>query len=314
MASSNVRSISSVTNTVRRDVFPLDQWTITTCKGIILQSQCTCDKATAQDNENVTKDQELCRICEYYKLLPQIYSMPDMVFADNLLRLEHNSGIAIEFNALDALKAIKETKDPLQVASAKGWQSAQADCPYASRISKPFDWTFTTDYRGTIVPGKRRQRVEPAEAGTDCESKLSDESQQMWNFNIQDTEERINVNKLKVREQILFYDDVPFYEDELADHGTAEYSVKVRVMPNSLFILARYYLRLDGVMARINDTRIYHELDKRFLIREYTNREAKLSSIQKNIPISTLINPNELQMHLPVVESKYERLELPRFR
>lgn len=64
---------------------------------------------------------------------------------------------------------------------------------------KPFDWTFSTDYKGTF----------------------SDK------FNITDTEERINLEKLKEREKILFYHELILYEDELHDNGIASCTVKI---------------------------------------------------------------------------------------
>lgn len=33
-------------------------------------------------------------------------------------------------------------------------------------------------------------------------------------------------------------------------------------------------------MLRVNDTRIYHDLGKDYLLREYTSREAKVEDIQ----------------------------------
>lgn len=51
-------------------------------------------------------------------------------------------------------------------------------------------------------------------------------------------------------------------------------------MPGSFFILLRYFLRIDNVMLRINDTRIYHEFGKNYLLREFTSREAKVQDIR----------------------------------
>lgn len=51
-------------------------------------------------------------------------------------------------------------------------------------------------------------------------------------------------------------------------------------MPTSFFILLRYFLRIDNVMLRINDTRIYHEFGKNYLLREFTSREAKVQDIR----------------------------------
>lgn len=54
-------------------------------------------------------------------------------------------------------------------------------------------------------------------------------------------------------------------------------------MPSSFFILLRYFLRIDSVMLRINDTRIYHEFGKNYLLREFTSREAKVQDIRVSI-------------------------------
>lgn len=32
-------------------------------------------------------------------------------------------------------------------------------------------------------------------------------------------------------------------------------------MPTSFFLLLRFFLRVDGVLIRINDTRLYHEVN-----------------------------------------------------
>lgn len=63
---------------------------------------------------------------------------------------------------------------------------------------KPFDWTFTTNYTGT-----------------------------MSGFKIEETNERIDMDKLKQRDKILFYHDLTLFEDELHDNGIAADSVKI---------------------------------------------------------------------------------------
>lgn len=34
-------------------------------------------------------------------------------------------------------------------------------------------------------------------------------------------------------------------------------------MPSSFFLLLRFFLRIDGVLIRMNDTRLYHEVSSR---------------------------------------------------
>jgi type 2A phosphatase activator TIP41 len=56
---------------------------------------------------------------------------------------------------------------------------------------------------------------------------------------------------------ILFYDDIVLYEDELGDNGCSMLNVKVRVMPSGFLVLQRFFLRVDNVVFRIFDTRMY---------------------------------------------------------
>lgn len=44
---------------------------------------------------------------------------------------------------------------------------------------------------------------------------------------VKKTSERIDIEKLKAREQIMFFDDVLLFEDELHDHGVSMISVKI---------------------------------------------------------------------------------------
>lgn len=55
--------------------------------------------------------------------LPQV---PEMIFADNVLRVVHDDGYGIEFNALDALKCVDAHHDPLKVAVSQAWREARS--------------------------------------------------------------------------------------------------------------------------------------------------------------------------------------------
>lgn len=46
-------------------------------------------------------------------------------------------------------------------------------------------------------------------------------------FKVAETTERINLEKLRAREQIVFFDEVLLFEDELHDHGVSMISVKI---------------------------------------------------------------------------------------
>lgn len=53
--------------------------------------------------------------------------VPDMIFAENCLRLVHERGFGVEFATLDALKHVRnaQEQDIVQVADAKAWKEAR---------------------------------------------------------------------------------------------------------------------------------------------------------------------------------------------
>lgn len=96
----------------------------------------------------------------------------------------------------------------------------RSDQPHIEHVAKPFDWTFTTDYQGTLLGGLQ------AEA----------------------SDLHIDLEKLKKREQILFYSDVTLFEDELHDNGTAICSVKIvciRMNHTNLLVLKVSFFSLN---------------------------------------------------------------------
>lgn len=121
-----------------------------------------------------------------------------MVFPNNTLSLIHATGARINFNALNALIPVKDRNLDLKVACAKEWKESR-DPANTKEKFKPFDWTFTTDYTGS----------------------LSD------NFSVVSTDERIDIERLKQKEKILLYYDLTLFEDELHDNGVASCTVKL---------------------------------------------------------------------------------------
>lgn len=86
---------------------------------------------------------------------------------------------------------------------------------------------------------------------------------------------------LKRQDPILFFDDVMLYEDEMADNGITLLSCKIRVMPQRLLLLCRFFMRLDNVLVRLRDTRIYADFGKRLIIREYQAKEEKYETLRQ---------------------------------
>ena len=119
---------------------------------------------------------------------------------------------------------------------------------------KPFDWSYSTDYKGTLRPS--------SPSFTPCTSPIP-------------------LELLKRPDPILFFDDVVLYEDEMADNGITMLTVKIRVMPQRMLLLCRFFMRLDNVLVRIRDTRVYVDFESGEVIREYVAKEEKYEVVRQ---------------------------------
>lgn len=243
-------------------------WHISYDISCILPSVCSTKVVCERD------DDQFCQFCIYCKEL-NIPHFPDMVFPKNILQLTHTSGANISFDPLNALRAVASNADAIEVSCAEAWQEAR---PEAEKPNRPFDWTFSTNYKGT----------------------LSD------NIVVEPTDETINLELLKQREQILFYHDLTLFEDELHDHGVSKLSVKIRVMPSCWYVLLRYFLRVDDVLVRANETRMFHLLNTDYVLREYTVKEANAKDL--SIPTSMMKEADDVIPLLPVTQRTMHKL------
>jgi hypothetical protein len=123
-------------------------------------------------------------------------------------------------------------------------------------------------------------------------------------------EEGIPVELLKRRDPILFADEVVLYESELDDNGISAMTVKVRVMEQRMLLLCRLYMRLDGVVVRVRDTRVYVDFEKEMVIREYTAREDVFDNVKRvGVPLSVVLHG---QVADQPAESLHERTDARR--
>ncbi|KAI9920813.1 hypothetical protein PsorP6_000492 [Peronosclerospora sorghi] len=165
----------------------------------------------------------------------------------------------------------------------------------------PYDWTYSTDYKGSL------QRLVKGEGRPPTLITSEDRVQ------VEATSERIDYEKLKEREPILWFEDVSLYEDELHDHGISAMSVKVRVMPSGFFVLSRFWMRLDHVVVRLHEARMHHVFGSDFFLREYTRKEEQFDALfLKGHPksMAKYTNIDSFQHLLPVRETTYEKVLL----
>ena len=216
---------------------------------------------------------------------------PEMIFGDNFVAIECPAAKwGIKFDAFGALDRVDKTGEKrLEVAYSREWHQSRENSHDIKEVVKPFDWSYSTDYTGDV----------------------SDDAP-----TFKPTEEQIPLELLKRPDPILFFDDVMLYEDELADNGIAMLSCKVRVMPARMLLLCRFFMRLDNVVLRLRDTRIYVDFDRKKVIREYLGREEEYEKVRvalssrRDDVAAVLREPNQLVDRLPVVDKTLESVDL----
>ncbi|KAI0841805.1 TIP41-domain-containing protein [Hypoxylon sp. FL0890] len=258
--------------------------------------------------------------------------VPEMIFGDNIVAIEHKpSGWKIEFNAYDALDAVDKTdKNMLQVAYAKSWSASREQTSAGIKdVVKPYDWSYSTTYKGTIytsssVSTPLAPPPPPTVATTlntfgngEASKDVTEEKNNKLDF--KPTDQTIPIELLKRRDPILFFDDVMLYESELDDNGISVLSVKVRVHEQRMLLLARLFMRLDNVIVRIRDTRVYVDFAAEEVTREYTAKELGFEDVKRKLLMTGLVpdavtvalrDANKIADLLPTVEQVLESVSL----
>nr|BAN21314.1 conserved hypothetical protein [Riptortus pedestris] len=257
---------------ITNEVEQFEDWTVTFQKSHILPSKCT----------QPCLPTEPCLFCRFTNEL-KLEHLPEMVFPHNKLRLEHkSSGCSIEFNALDALRHVRTTRDgSLTIASADAWRKAREETGLVENTIGNFDWTFRSDYRGTFTGWRHA----PAAA-------LG-----------------IDTDRLKQRDKILFYKELVLYEDELHDNGISLSNVRIRVMSWGFFILLRHFLRVDGVALAVYETRMCHDFSTNYVTVEHSCRDGNIPKLE--LPLAVLKEPDEVSPHLPLKNFILEKYLFP---
>lgn len=218
--------------------------------------------------------------------------VPDMFCGDASLRISHaHSGICLKLCAIDALQCCRWRPPPplgLQpppraVSRASGGDAGpqEADEPMLGAVRCQFaehwkplgdnpdvrelkvssDWTCSSPYWGTYFRGRE----------IEC---LDDEE---W---AEAAEEPLPMDLLRRRDEIHWYHEVLFWEDELDDNGICRLGVRVRVMPTFWFALLLCELRVDNVLIREVATRFFCTFGSDNVLREWTWKEATYEALR----------------------------------
>ncbi|KAM0793258.1 hypothetical protein ACM66B_000720 [Microbotryomycetes sp. NB124-2] len=235
-------------------------WTVSSTKKPIMNAQ-QCDDASAQ---------LLC-------------PLPEICFGNNSLSVKDSeSGFEMEWTMLPALQQV--ARDTIvKVAHADKWGRGQAQGEAANvKVQKPYDWTYTTTYKGDA---RLDSTSSPSSSTAEALPKPRPPPPPQFEP-APASHPGIPIHLLARTDiPILFYDEVPLFEDELGDNGSADLTCRVRVNSSSAFILSRFFLRIDLVMFRVFDVRTYVDFQTRQVSRETRGRQASYDTIKRRIPL-----------------------------
>merc|ERR1719474_61951 len=230
-----------------------------------------------------------------------IKTLPEMVFSKSYLKLTFSNSLEIKFDAINGLKPClgappKEKQVEVQYASEWKRKSNRTD---VERLQFEYDWTYTTDYKGDYraLAAENDDEKRGNEGGLRIDRDVSD---------------RFNMVLLKDRTAPILYScHCILYEDELSDNGMSQLSARIRVMPKCFLVLLRYWLRVDNVLIRVRDTRLYHEFGHDHVLQHYQEREAKWEDLLRQHPMTQLMqftDPNVFADKIDIVHSTYNKI------
>eukprot|EP00808_Paulinella_micropora_P020439 g42084.t1 len=183
-------------------------------------------------------------------------------------------------SSVDTNMAVRSVVETIKVAGA--WSADTTEgIPEVVEADLGYDWTYTTRFSGLAE-----------KIASDLPSSADSPSP---------TTAGLNVELLTRPDPILWYHAVDLYEDELHDNGVAKLALKVRVMPACFLLLLRFWLRVDNVLLRIFDTRLYHEFGAGILLKECTEREDSFEQLKaRRLPTQNSLyrNPDEFSKHI----------------
>ena len=251
---------------------------------------------------------------------------PEMVFLANHLTLTHKpTGAHFSFNTRDALKgclldrtqhaeptaaggsdssvtpplsssvapsAQLPSRQEIRVTHAKYWKGKEHDVNVQT-LNLAYDWTYTTHYRATLAPPPPQHSL-----------------------TIVERSEPLPLHLLQRPDPILWYCQLPLYDDELHDNGVCSVSVKARVMASCWLVLMQCWLRVDDVCVKVYETRLYCQQmtgDKVEVIREWQAREETFESLaSRGMPrdSKSYTDPSFVARKLPLLAQTRELITI----
>ena len=237
-------------------------------------------------------------------------ALPEAIFHNRLTITHESTGREFHFDADGALSCwIKHSEAKgsggLRVTSASltSWKQIAA-AEFAKDAAADYDWTFSTDYCGTTTArGEAEQKLGSGSPASRTPSFIESSfctkvEYEAWRAQGGEAVTKpeaapgspwrahegsgLDMALLRRRDvPILHFVDLPLYEDDLGDNGDSMVRLRLRVMPTCFLVLLRHALRVDGVLIRHHDTRLFHKFGTPHVLRTRRLAEAPLEPVRK---------------------------------
>eukprot|EP00049_Salpingoeca_infusionum_P026074 m.23542 g.23542 ORF g.23542 m.23542 type:complete len:296 (-) comp8515_c0_seq2:1466-2353(-) len=261
-----------------------DGWSVKLTKSHMLESTCcdNCETRLAAEGSAA----KLCTLCSFSQQFP--FPLPEEVYAENTLTITAPDGCSFKLSARQALQGIEDVTEDThmpKVAHAAEWRAARDLKGIEGH--KPYDWTYTSHCTGDATgPWSVVQCEKPGEG--------------------------LNVDLVRKPEKILFRGEAFLLADDYGDNGIMNMDFKIRCMPSSIYVLQRQFVRVDGVLLRLCDTRIFHEIGTNLLVIHASEHELNIPSVLEKLgpqmpdgrPSRMMLNPENVNGLMPHFEER----------
>lgn len=193
----------------------------------------------------------------------------------------------------------------VQVDMAKHWKDKDTSkIKDFKTVTQTSDWTFTSPYKGTVKYLSQAAQNVFDTVGLN----LAVGNKSTGHLRVETTKDEIPFAMLGQDNPIQHYAETWLYESDLEDCGYTMSKIRYRVMADCFYILLRYFLRVDGVIVRICDTRIFHAFGEKHIHREFQYREGTYDQLRKSgfdLSSEWLLNPAADDIVFPKLPQLY---------
>lgn len=175
------------------------------------------------------------------------------------------------------------------------WKDIKIDRDDIRKTEPVEDWSYSSSYMGSYGHI----------SNSPLNSIYNSSKDSMKEFKVLQTSQQLPIERLGRDNPILKYIEINLFEDELNDFGLSEAKFRFRIMKDCFYGLLRSYLRIDNVMVRIIDTRIFHSFGDKDIIRNFFVKEATYDQL-KSIGFDCSSNWSMSHNQSDVVNQKIE--------